>query len=333
MLRRVALAYSGIYNQGRMDCDPRRDTALGAPVRAHVFQHTLRPLLASALSRSCLAVHATLVRLSLLVALATGCASAFYYPTHIQHHAPAELGLDPENIYFQSTNGMQVHGWYFHAAQPKGVIVFFHGNGQNLTSHFLHLGWVVQRGYDFLIFDYQGYGESAGEPTPENTVEDGKSAIAWTASHHPELPLFVFGQSLGGAVTLRSVGELHHDIEIRAIVVDSTFGSYQGMAAQVLSRHWLTWAFQWLGYVLLSDAKAPSGVLDRLPPTPLLVIHGDADETVDFALGQKLFEQAKGPKEFLRIPGGRHTDALSREGGRYREDFLRFLDRALRLRN
>jgi fermentation-respiration switch protein FrsA (DUF1100 family) len=46
---------------------------------------------------------------------------------------------------------------------------------------------------------------------------------------------------------------------------------------------------------------------------PLLIIHGDRDETIPFAEGQRLFELANQPKMFIRMPGSHHN-TLPEEG-------------------
>jgi fermentation-respiration switch protein FrsA (DUF1100 family) len=94
----------------------------------------------------------------------------------------------------------------------------------------------------------------------------------------------------------------------------------------VLSRSWLTWLFQPLANLLVSNAYSPEQAIARISPLPLLVIHGDADTVVPFRFGERIYELALEPKTFLRIPGGRHIDGMLRENGRYRPKLIEFLD-------
>jgi len=266
----------------------------------------------------------------LLLGNLSGCSSLLYHPSRTFHLNAAKILHPPQEVTFTSLDGTALHGWYFRTASrknPKGLLVFFHGNAENISPHFAHLYWILEEGYDFFIFDYQGYGRSQGKPSPRKTVEDGTAALCWSFLKEPTVPLIVFGQSLGGAVALRTVSEVRGKIPISYLVVDSTFLSYKAVARDILSRHWLTWIFQPLATLTLSDRYAPGNRVAEISPIPLLVIHGDQDRTVSLRLGEKIFEKAGEPKEFLKIPGGRHIDALMRHDGRYRKELLKRLNR------
>lgn len=263
--------------------------------------------------------------------LHVGCSSLLYYPTREEHVDRAKMPLKPEDVEFVSEDGTRLHGWYFHAqpeARKNCTLLFFHGNAQNISTHFFSLYSAPIHGYDFFIFDYRGYGRSeAKQPSPEGTVADGRAALRWLKARAPERPIVVFAQSLGGAIALRSVLDLKDEIAPKAVVVDSGFSSYQAVGRAVLARSWVTWLFQPFAWIALSDRLAPEDGLWRLPPVPLLVIHGDRDPTVPFSMGERLFTKAHEPKEFWRIPGGGHTDFMWRENGRYAKAFFSYLDR------
>jgi len=264
---------------------------------------------------------------------ATGCSSMLYYPSREQLSDPAKLALTPQDVWFPSTDGTKLHGWYFKAKErvsPKATIVFFHGNAQNVTTHFYSLAWILDQGYDYFIFDYRGYGKSEGEPSPKGTVQDGIAALRWTQARAQGGPVIVFAQSLGGAVAMRSVYETREDFHPRLVVVESTFHSYQAEARSVLSKVWFLWPFQWLAWIVISDKWAPEDQIEKISPTPLVVMHGTDDPTVAFKLGKKVFELARDPKEFWEVPGGRHTNSFFRpEGQEFRKRFLRKLDEVL----
>lgn len=262
---------------------------------------------------------------ALVLYICSGCSSLLYHPTHIVHFDPAQVGLVPEDVEIES-DSLKLHGWYLKAKKPKGVIVFFHGNAQNVTSHYANLMWILKEGYDYFIWDYRGYGKSQGKPNPQNTVEDGKEVIKFIYNKNPKLPLYVFGQSLGGAVAMRSVIDLNGEIPIRAVVVDSTFQSYQSVGKEILSRSWLTWLFQPLAYVALSDKYAPEDKVHKISPIPLLVMYGTKDQIINYKFGEEIYKDAKDPKEFIRIENGQHIDSFwGSDHMETRKKFLEFL--------
>jgi fermentation-respiration switch protein FrsA (DUF1100 family) len=255
----------------------------------------------------------------------SGCSSMLYYPTRIEHVDRKKMIVKPIDLTFPSEDGTILHAWQFHAAAgtpSKCVILQFHGNGQNLSTHFFSLYWTLEHGLDYLTFDYHGYGSSGGEPSPKATVEDGHAALRKIHELYPSKKIVVVAQSLGGAIGLRSVIDMRNEIPVALVIADSTFASYRSVARSVLSRHWQTWLFQPVGWLVMSDAYAPGDEIAKISPTPLVVMHGDHDQTVDISLGRNVFERAHEPKEFWEIPGGQHTDGL------FRPDIQkRFLDK------
>ena len=77
-----------------------------------------------------------------------------YYPdTKNQFFDPKAAGYAPEDIFFTDSAQRRLHGWWFPAKKTpaKATIIFFHGNAENLTSHFMHLAWISIENYNFFI--------------------------------------------------------------------------------------------------------------------------------------------------------------------------------------
>jgi pimeloyl-ACP methyl ester carboxylesterase len=255
-----------------------------------------------------------------------GCSSVFYQPTRYEYVDRTQLHPVPEEISFASEDGTQLHGWLFHAEHPKGTIVHFHGNAQNLSAHFRFLRHAVVAGYDHFIFDYRGYGQSAGKPEPLGVVADGRAALRWARARTPAAPLIVFGQSLGGAIALRTLSDLNGEVPVRLLVLDSTFMNYRSAARRVLAQTWLTWPLQPVAWAVVDNAGAPPADLRGLKVGRAIVVHGRADRVVPYVLGQRVFEALPEPKEMWEVPGGVHTDFLWRLS--FEKRFFAALDQA-----
>jgi alpha-beta hydrolase superfamily lysophospholipase len=243
---------------------------------------------------------------------------------------PPELnGFKQQNLYFQSKDGTRLHAWYFEAVKPKGIVVQFHGNGQNMTAHYASLIWLVEQGYSLFTFDYRGYGESLGEPTAEGVNQDAVAALerAWQIhSATKEKPLFViYGQSLGGVIAMRGLADFPHRDQVQLIVQDSTFMSYRDVAQQTLKKTWLTWPFSPLGRVLVSNRYSSKEEVKSLKAR-LLVIHDKKDPVVNFENGQAIFETATGPKDFWILNSGHHIATFNDNNSAYRVRFITLLD-------
>jgi uncharacterized protein len=208
-----------------------------------------------------------------------------------------------EDAWFEADDGTRLHGWFAGAERPRAVVLHTHGNAGNITDR----DWLLRLFRDYLnvsilVFDYRGYGRSEGNPSETGILSDARAARHWLAKRTgvAEADIILHGTSLGGAVVV----DLASRDGARGLILENTFTSIRDVAAShfgVLPVHWL------LATRLDSLAKI------RDYHGPLLQTHGDADRVIPFALGEKLFEAANGPKQFVRVPGGDHNDPPSRE--------------------
>jgi fermentation-respiration switch protein FrsA (DUF1100 family) len=234
----------------------------------------------------------------------------FYYPNDKQYVTPAELDLRHEEVWFTTEDGVRLHGWFLPTSQhPKGVVVHFHGNAANISNHLPLAAWLPDAGYHVLMFDYRGYGKSEGSVTRAGTIRDGHAAIDYvqTRPDCQDLPLLVYGQSLGGAIAVVVTAE--HP-EVKAIVAETTFSSHRNIARlhaeRMVGSRWLGHA---LATLLIPNGYDPLDVVADLPPRPLLVIAADNDNICFPELGRELYDAAAQPKEFW-LARGEHLDIL-----------------------
>jgi fermentation-respiration switch protein FrsA (DUF1100 family) len=261
----------------------------------------------------------------------SACTRLFFQPSRVLIQNPQQMGLSYQDVSFNSADGTKLHGWFFPAQtmNVKGTFVQVHGNAENISTHFASLVWVTKHGYNLLTFDYRGYGQSAGQVSMEGAHKDVRAAIdeARALSNcHGGGPLIVYGQSLGGALLLYTVGTLADRRAISLVIVDSAFNSYQALAREKLAGSWVTFLLQPLAYILISDRYAPKRVVADISPLPLLVIHGERDGIVPWHHGRAIYEQAKAPKWFWKLPGIGHIQAMSAHSREYRQALLDFLD-------
>src|SRR4051794_16423053 len=95
-------------------------------------------------------------------------AAITFHPVRYEANShPAPAGA--EDVWFKTRDGLRLHGWLFRSegTTSKPLVIYFHGNGGNITN----IDWVARnlsnRRLDVLLFDYRGYGLSTGEATDE----------------------------------------------------------------------------------------------------------------------------------------------------------------------
>jgi fermentation-respiration switch protein FrsA (DUF1100 family) len=184
-------------------------------------------------------------------------------------------------------------------------VLFFHGNGGNISHRLVAARALADAGANVLLFDYRGYGRSTGRPAEAGTYRDARAALLALRAQ-PGLdaaPVVYLGESLGGAVAT----ELAVAEPPAALVLQSTFTSVREMAR--------------LHYPFIPSALVPAAypTLDRIARVrcPVLILHGDRDDIVPLAHGQALFARAAGSKRLDVVRGAGHNDLLTVAGAAY----------------
>jgi hypothetical protein len=247
----------------------------------------------------------------------------FYFPTKDEPATPATWGFRFEDLRVKSADGTELHGWFIPSRGKRalGTVVFSHGNAGSLGHHLGFVLWLVESGYHVLAFDYRGFGKSGGEPERSGMVADVQSMFGYIKTRADVDPqrLISYGHSLGGAKSVAALATKRVG-GLRAVVVDGAFASYRAMARRMAGQ---------LGEELVTDDLAPVNLVAKLSPTPLLIVHGTADEVVPFSQGRALYEAAEKPKTLFEVKGGGHGNSLSRNQGAYRKRMLVWLNEQL----
>lgn len=223
-----------------------------------------------------------------------------------------------EDAVFTAKDGTKLHGWFIDHNQPRGTVLYFHGNGENVSM----LSPLLEQLNDtyqlrVLALDYRGYGKSEGKPNEKGIYQDSRAALRWLNERTNTTPndIIMFGRSIGGGVAV----ELAAGEGCQALVLENTFTSLPDAAAE---------HFPWLPVRLVMRNRYPS--VDRIArcQQPLLQSHGTADEVVPFDLGKRLFEASPSTdKQFLKFEGLGHNDPTS---SRFWQAFERLLEATAR---
>lgn len=258
-----------------------------------------------------------------------GCTSLFYHPDRYQYVEPKNLKLEYREITFHPKDGTELIGWFFPAkGEVKGTIIHFHGNAQNMSSHFLGLSWVMEKGYNLFTFDYRGYGISDGEPTPQGVHQDALAALDQARKlwgEHGKGRFIVYGQSLGGAIAMRALGDYSDVASVDLLVQDATFMSYQSMAFDKLA-HSLLLPLSPLAYVLVSDEYASTEIVRNFK-RPTLVIVSKKDKVVAAKFGKEIYKALpEGRKWLWVLPKGEHITTFYDPKDPLRERFLQLVE-------
>lgn len=265
-----------------------------------------------------------------IISSLTGCTSVFFQPQKNPYPVTFEKNINPVPFQIESFDHTPLSAWYFNSPkQPaKGLIVQFHGNGSNMTAAYQSVHWLTMEGYDLVTFDFRGYGSTPGEPSMSEVYKDVFAAINYTnqLAKAKNIPLILLGQSLGGSLLLAALEESHPS-ELKAIVIEGSFYSYQQIAKEKLSISWVTRPFKFLASFLVSEMYSPGGKdkLERLPRVPKILMYSEDDPVVPLHHGVQIFAELKEPKYFWSHPEHGHINAFFVQGGKRRAELLTVL--------
>lgn len=217
-----------------------------------------------------------------------------------------------EDVWFEAADGTRLHGWFCPCEQPRGVVLFAHGNAGNLSHRAERLVEMQSaQQLSVLIFDYRGYGRSDGKPTVPGVLQDARAALSLLAKKAgvKAADVILLGRSLGGAV----MTQLAAETQPKALVIESSFSSLKEMARH----HYKSLAW------LVPEKKLNSASAIIRFKGPLLQSHGTVDRVIPIQSGRKLHQAANEPKKFIAIQGGGHNDELTPA---YRDELVQFID-------
>jgi fermentation-respiration switch protein FrsA (DUF1100 family) len=261
--------------------------------------------------------------------LQTGCSSVFFYPDQVTYITPDRLNLEFEDVFVETPDGETLHGWWLPASsEPKGTVYFLHGNAQNISSHIMNVAWLPEKRYNVFLIDYRGYGRSTGAPDIEGTLHDAETGLRWLVDQ-PDVqsqPLFLLGQSLGGALGTALASEwVKRDEQppLDGVILDGTFSGFRAIAREKLGDFWLTWPLQVpLSWTITDEYEAYERIGD-ISPVPVMVIHSVRDGIIPFHHGKRLYEAAEEPKTFLQTDTP-HASTFVIPG--YQDEVLEFME-------
>lgn len=188
---------------------------------------------------------------------------------------------------------------YGEASLP--ALVFFHGNGETIANTVMLGSQLARRGIRFVAVEYRGYGSSpARGPSEKGLYADAAGVLDGLISEGtPVERITVWGSSLGSGVAV--------EMTVRGLasrlILQAPYTSIPNVAqgyAPVLPMRWL-----------MDDrydnlAKAP------VVRVPTLVMHGDRDRIVPYAMGTQLASAIEGAK-LITVEGGGHNDLFALE--------------------
>ncbi len=233
-----------------------------------------------------------------------------YFPERGLAATPDSVGLVYEDVYLSASDGTRIHGWHI-PGRSEVTLLWFHGNAGNISHRLDNILMLHQRlGVSVLIIDYRGYGLSEGRPSEKGLYMDAEVAFGYLVDElglEAERDVVLLGRSLGVGVAV----EMATRHRVRGVVLESGFTSIREMADASGSPLPISLV------LTLFEARYDSISKIGRVESPVIILHGDRDDTVPYWMAEKLYAAANEPKTLYPIRGANHNDTIYAGGEGY----------------
>jgi uncharacterized protein len=243
-----------------------------------------------------------------------------FFPLAGETTTPNDFGISYHTLSISTDDGEQLRAWAIAPAAEgpakaghhvqnglRAQIVYFHGNGGNLSIWAPILASIARQGHSVLAFDYRGYGISTGHPTERALYRDVDAVVKQFRERlRQDVPVVYWGRSLGGTMAAYAATVRAPD----GLILESAFPDVRTLVRSSPLMAVLS---------LFSTYRFPTVEFMQRVSAPVLMMHGDHDSVVPFSQGQSLLEKIPGPKRFFTIRGGDHNDVEPSDAPAYWE--------------
>jgi uncharacterized protein len=242
-----------------------------------------------------------------------------------------KLGAAHENAKLETSDGLELEGWYVPSKNRAAVIVFPGRSGAQKQARML-----VKNGYGVLVYDRRGEGESDGDPNSwgwdfDKDIHAGIDFLEGRPDVDPER-IGGLGMSVGGEMMLQTAADTE---QLAAVVAEGAGARTMGEEVDDVSGfakvgNALSYGARDIANSILQNRLPPDNLTDLVPkiaPTPIFIIHAGDDDAGH--RGPDYFRAAGEPKQIWEAQGG-HTDGIDTEPREYERRVTAFFDGALR---
>lgn len=230
---------------------------------------------------------------------------------------PDQFGIaDSESLRIPTPDGETLHAYLIrppNARLKKNVtLLTFHGNAGNV-GHRLPISKVLSEslGCHVFMLEYRGYGSSTGSPNEDGLNIDAQTALDYVRNNEElkNTKIVIYGQSLGGAVTIKLVANNQTQGDIAGVILENTFTGIRKLIPSIMppAKYIAALCHQrWA-----SDETLPK-ITSKIP---MLFLSGLKDEIVPPIMMKTLFNLCSVEnKTWKDFPNGDHNSTVAEPG-------------------
>lgn len=224
-----------------------------------------------------------------------------FLPTKLSQEYTYEFSEPFEEFFLTAEDGASLNALHFKTDNPKGLILYYHGNAGDLSRWGKITSNFTKYGYDLIVMDYRTYGKSTGELSEKNLYNDAQLFYDYALGLYSEDNILVYGRSLGTGLATYITSKNNPS----KLILETPFFNFSEAANNRIPI---------LPMKYLLKYKFPSNKFISNVNCPVLMFHGTKDRVVPYKSGVRLSKLVSDKTlTFIKIPGGEHNDLMSFE--------------------
>ncbi|NCT94007.1 MAG: alpha/beta hydrolase [Chitinophagaceae bacterium] len=203
-----------------------------------------------------------------------------------------------EELFFEPEPGVRINGLHFYRTEPKGLILYFHGNSRSIK------GWAkcamdfYRYDYDVVLVDYRGFGKSTGKRTEKDMLNDMQHVYEKLKERFAEHHILVYGRSIGSGFAAKIAA----DNTPRYLILDAPYYSFRKVVERFLP-------ILPVKYVLRYHLRTDKWIQKVNCHT--YILHGTRDRLIPIHHSERLQHLSPHKITLIRIHGGGHNNLPS----------------------
>lgn len=222
----------------------------------------------------------------------------FFQSTILTQDYIFEFNEDFEELNFKTTDGIVLNSLLFKVHNPKGLVIYFHGNCCSLASYGFGAEVYTKQGYDVFMLDYRGFGKSEGTITSESQLyKDNQMIYNEMKKSYSEEDIVVVGYSLGTTMASKIASTNNPKL----LILKAPFYDFNDAISQnknSLGKYFplsMLSKYSFNNYEFIQNCKMP-----------VFIFHGTLDETIDYSSSLELEKLFKPEDNLILLEGEKH---------------------------
>ncbi|CAN5121956.1 alpha/beta fold hydrolase [soil metagenome] len=199
------------------------------------------------------------------------------------------------NIPLNADEILNVIEFYGKDPVKKGVVIYFHGNAENVTHYASAAEMFIKKGYEVWMPDYPGFGKTTGKISEQKLYDQSLIVYKLARKKYNTGSIIIYGRSFGSGIAAHLASYIPNKrliLETPYFSIPDLFSSYVPIYPMESMS-----AFKMNTYKFLQDVKVP-----------VTIFHGDADRVIPYKCAKKLKPYLKTGDEFITIEKGGHNN-------------------------